>query len=542
MLVYNPERYVEFGQWLDEQLVQQLLIPTVKKSGRSVVPLHEIAAKLCAPIEGDIANIEDEAGWHLAGAESTASGVVRNIPGVGKMLDALSNTIKFETTLRKLARKLRANLKLTGKPGAEDFCAAVILLRTAYQAHAAEWLASKTPPEELNWGTKSEFACRTLLLHAMRQTDLSLVICFDQLEDFYSGGPGDATMSALYELMRSSLKLAKDHANLAVIISTVPGSDAAIKNLHDSDRDRLREDPEPQDLDYVSLDSAAAFLEPRIAFLTKAAGTECPLLRRFIADIPKVCSAPTVTARELLRYVQSFGLAARENVGADNYDVLVQAVLQRHAPLNSTTPLALTTDRVTSDVALHAREFEELESRWQHLIAEPLSGARLLPQTDAEIATLLNWGFSIAGEAMSGVTSIEALDDRASTPCLRRMYSARLSGTKSMSIGLYLANKPNSGANLTSQLDEILGDSFSGRKVALRTRTAFPVGATTKIGAYREKFGSANGAMVSIATSELIVLRRLRKLSQQIDEKAFRRWLPSQGTTLPFLRAIVYDT
>jgi len=240
--------------------------------------------------------------------------------------------------------------------------------------------------------------------------------------------------------------------------------------------------------------------------------------------------------------VQSFGLAARENLEADSYEVLLNAVAQRHAASGSTTPLAAAAEAITSDVAHRAREFEQLESRWQHLIAEPLSGARMLPQTQAEIAALLNWGFTVAGRALTGAASVQSLEDRPGVPCLRRMYSVRLSETKTISIALYLANKPNSGGNLSGQLDEILDDSFSGRKIAMRTRTRFPSGASTNIGAYREKFAAQNSSMVGVEANELITLRRLRKLHQQIDEDSFQRWLPSQGASLPFIRSIVFDS
>jgi len=508
IVIFSPDRWKEFGPWLDDQIIRGLL-----RGER----LDYIATLLTERAFGtEIGKVRDDLrkDWgenplrdyveQLRAAARLLS--VQNV-NLGAVVDGALPIRTPADRLKKHASLMANRLKLGLVKDGVDFCAALLLYQTPFSQQAVSWLSHKGVPDHLTkWGrTESRFNTFAALSVALKSMNFSMLVYFDQLERV-ALDISDGDTKALKQLIQESLAILWDHSNVGCVISALQSiAERTRPILSDADWDRIRDDPRPQELDLLQLLDLEVFFRRRLehvgeVFPTLAAAMSDSI--RWLVQNGQLRRVPgAIPPRVLLRCLGEYASRFLSN-GPEAPDSVWRELL----PSVATAP-----EPVIEKIDAEEAKFRRAESQFHSIQAEGVLA--VLPKSDAQILSLIGWALTAMQSAYPSVSSVTVGSPERGGSELS--FETQIADQSPIAARLFLANEPNNG-KLTKQLESIASKRIKSRKIVFRTRDPFPSRGTGRVIAVRlAKLEELGFECIDLTKDQLATLVELQKLQQQ---------------------------
>lgn len=545
IVIFSPDRWKEFDPWLDEQVVTSLLPNEAdSKQADSLTTLSTVL--IAAAFGKDPKNLERiskrlETDWGenpsreiFDSLRDAGRALIVNYVPVGALVDnALSAALgSRDKWLMQMAAAMRDQLKLSTIPDAEDFCAALLLCQTPFSQSAYHWLSQKSVPQDLlpklrrNSSRFSTFRC---IAKALAQQKRQVVLCFDQLERVALDA-ADGDSRALKQLIQESLQILRSQPNVACIVSALTDIvDGTMKILPQPDRDRVEQDPGIQSLRNLSLDEAMDFFAPRLAYIAEEYPIAAQEVSNFLTWVRSHSASRRVPPRLLLRGAMG---AAKQALNGGALSANDFAAIWTE----TTKQLVTATPDISAPLKTEP-EPVDVESEW-HRIKSEGGELRFLPKTFQDVVDVIAWALPALAPAISGASAVTDVSHNLRKRPELDFAVTTAKGDKVVT-RLFLLNEPNYRGKLSDQLKSLKSSKFAGRKIAFRTRDAFPMGPQSKLRPQIEELKAAGFLFVDMSASEIVTILQLRKLSAAVERPALERWLEKRLLPLPGLSALL---
>lgn len=545
IVIFSPDRWKEFDPWLDEQVITSLLqTADVDQKTDALTALSSLLItaafgqkpqtlnKLTKRLEADWG--ENPTREIFDSIRDAGRALIVNYVPVGALVDnALSVALgSRDKTLMNAAKAMRDQLRLASMPDAEDFCAALLLCQTPFAQSAYHWLSQKSPPSEILpkiKKTSSRFSTFRCIAKALASLKRQVVLCFDQLERVALDA-ADGDSKALKQLIQEALQILRSQPNVGCVVSALTDIvDRTVRMLPQPDRDRIEQEPGIQSLRNLSLEEADDFFAPRIAHIAQTHPHIAEEVQGFIAWVKKNSANRRIPPRFLLRGAMTS--AKRAMGGAPPSERDYERIWgETTRQLGESTP-----DLATA--AASQKTSPDVETEWQRVKSE---GGDLgsMPQAFQDVVDLVAWALVALPRAISGAG---AVSDVAKNLRRRPEIDFSLSNNRGAGVAsrLYLVNEPNYKGKLVDQLKALRASKFAGRKIAFRTRDAFPMGPQSKAKPQLDELKNQGFVFVDMAAGEMVTLLQLKRLAGAIEREAFENWLEKRLLPLPGLAKLL---
>lgn len=536
IVVHSPDKWKNFGDWLDEKLVAALL-----PESRIFVLATQLVDHVFGPNAPRVRE-QLQKDWGTNPYQEAADKIFaagRNLSlSVGPVgINVGDLVLKIlaapfgsqEDRLRKFATTLSAGLGLGQTRDCTSFCAALLLCQTPNSDEAVHWLTHKTIPECLpSWNAKSSnFSTFRALAIALNKVGVKILLCFDQLERIALDVTDGDTL-ALRQLLRECIQLVTDYENVGCVVSALQAVYARTYSvLADPERDRIAARPKPIEMQQLTVAGAPAFLAPRIDHVRRVDPALASELDACVSVLSQSSlGALTVPARF---FVRSLGEAAEARVrSTDPIDpVGVWGELfgddedePEYRPISGIEVSAVNT----------------VSLKWSDIQGD-LLGTAILPRTDAEALSLIGWALgNLPFRAVSKVTIGTRFNDQ-----LGFEVAIQLPNGAQRTKSIFLCNEPNYKGKLVNQLERLKRTRTKNEKVVLRTRDQFPKTRQSPVRKVLDELAAKGFSLADPAKDELLRIAQLRRLSGEVSTSELAEWLTSQLSLAPTVERLLSE-
>lgn len=538
VLIFSPQAHTDFPVWLNRQVCIELLKPAYKGS-QATSALADIRSRLFArcglelqqAIEFFLKRVDLNKKL-LRFQQGVSSAADQHF--IGRIAKQLVSIFSSSNHLAGLADEFAQAVGIAGRPGARDFCAALILLDSGMSGAAINWLTSGVPPTVLeNWDKPSEVPnVLELVLAALQPIRGCLLICFDQLEGLAINPNTAGQVEALTNLIRNTLDLLRKYPNVGCLLSALPEiADLAVNALPYPDQQRIKgQAPSPQNLSLLKLDQIPSFLKRRYEFLASrpSAGEAVKLISDFSNWISVQDQLP-MPPRLLLNALERFG---HESIvlGLDVdlktcYERIWMETVAAFEPgqgAEGAIEVVLSNAEGTADP-------RQVNLKWEHFMSQ-MPAADPLPENHSQTTNLISWALEHIGPHVFAVESIVGVQRLEWQESPAVSFEVKHSNGSRQSRIFVLAESPFQHGVLKAQLEKILSGATSATVIVGRTVNAFPGG--KNIPPLLSKLEVRGGAKLEFTKQELVYLSQLKRFRDSVSPEEWSAWIGGRTASM----------